>query len=367
MTNTSLVLLMSRDFRDCINYEISQSARGSCNASENRRIGSVMAFVPAPPALMRPTKRALPRRTRATYTVRVPAAPLRGVHLRVRAVVAASAEAAAAEGEFRLGAGVRARTVVHVCKSGTLCTASVKHAGVPFGSFVDYVLDADGRPVFLLAKNATHSKNLAEESRCSLYCQPTSRSGQHGSRATLVGRIRSLPEEALEDVRDAFVEVHPHAADALAYPELFAFWRLEVEDVFFVGGYGVKSQWVDAAEFVSGEPDPLCFDAPEIVSGVNKNRVEDLKRLCKVFLDVKDPSSCTMTSLDRLGFDLRVRDGTGEIREYRVAFRETVGNRFDAQSALVKAFQEAWERENGFNEMWSGEDARPTVLYYAPA
>lgn len=63
-----------------------------------------------------------------------------------------------------------------------------------------------------------------------------------------------------------------------------------------------------------------------------------------------DIAKYTMKSLGRLGFDLRVREKDAVIAEYRVPFREVVQTRFDVQSALIKAFQEAWERENGYDE-----------------
>lgn len=173
-----------------------------------------------------------------------------------------------------------------------------------------------------------------------------------------------LPEEEVE-LRERYVQRHAHAADALNYPDSFAFYRMAVDDVFFVGGYGVVSQWVDANDFAHAEADPLAFDAPQIVKGINEGKGDELRRLCNVFLGVV-ADRCVMTSLDRLGFDLRVWDEEGVIREYRVAFREVVANRFDVQSALVKAFQEAWERENGYDETWAGEDTRQTVLYYSP-
>lgn len=266
--------------------------------------------------------------------------------------------------QHRLSPGVRARTVVHVCSSGTLCTSSVKHDGVPFGSHVDFILDEEGRPVFLLANEATHTKNLEGEPRCSLFCQPTSASGQDGCRVTLVGKIKPLAKKEL-DLRDQYVHTHPHAGDALDFLNVFEFYQMDVDDVFFVGGYGVVSQWVDAKEFADAQHDPLAFDAPEIVKAINEKKGEELKRLCAVYLGV-EAERCVMMNLDRLGFDLRVRDADGLFKEYRVAFREKVSNRFDVQSALVKAFQEAWERENGYDETWAGEDRRPTVLYYSP-
>lgn len=251
-----------------------------------------------------------------------------------------------------------------MCSSGTLCTSSVKHDGVPFGSHVDFILDEEGRPVFLLASTAMHTKNLVMEPRCSLFCQPTSASGQDGCRVTLVGRIERLGEEEYE-LKEHYKHQHPHAGDALNFSKAFQFYRMGVDDVFFVGGYGVVSQWVDAKKFAEAQHDPLAFDAPDIVKGINEGKAEELRRLCAVYLGV-EAERCVMMSLDRLGFDLRVRDREGVFKEYRVAFREKVNNRFDVQSALVKAFQEAWERENGYDETWVGEDRRPTVLYYAP-
>jgi putative heme iron utilization protein len=296
------------------------------------------------------------------------------------AATAGSAEAANTEGshsprnvqrfadaltDHRLTPGVRARTVVHVCRTGTLCTASARHDGAPFGSHVDFILDEEGSAVFLLAAAATHTKNIAIERRVSLYCQPPSTSGQDGCRVTLVGDVSRMSEADASNIRDDYIDAHAHAADALAYPDLFAFHRMTVRDVYFVGGFGVVSQWVDPADFAKSEPDPLAHDAPGLVAEINQNRQQDMLRLCEVYLGLERGGKCTMMGLDRLGFDLRVRSISGDLREYRVAFRESVQTRFDCQSALVKAFQEAWERQNGHAALWESEEARPAVMYFA--
>lgn len=279
----------------------------------------------------------------------------------------ADAEVAVAlEAEHRLTVGERARTVVHVCRTGTLCTSSAKHGGVPFGSHVDYVLDSVGRPVMLLAVDAAHSKNLTESNQVSLYAQPQDSSGQGGCRATLIGRLAPLTgvspaagaegggadpaaagEEEVAELVEAYTERHPHAAKALTYPDRFNFFRMSVEDVYFVGGFGVTATWVPPEEYAFASADPLAFDAPSMVSTTNKKRQKQLRSMCRVFLGVTDAETVTMMALDRLGVDLRVVTTAGATSEFRVAFRETVTCRFDAQSALVKALQESWEKENG--------------------
>lgn len=269
------------------------------------------------------------------------------------------------EVSYRLTAAERARTLVYICKSATLCTASARHEGIPFGSHVDFIQDEQGNPVFLLAANANHTRNLANEPRCSLFCQPSSSAGQDGCRVTLVGEMKSLCKENLEDLRQQYEDTHMHAKEALRYEDLFKFYTMVVKDVLFVSGYGVMSQWVDDKKFEQAVPDSLAFESPGIIRKLNEEKEDDLKRLCRVFLGLSDVGKVGVTGLDRLGFDVRVRNDKLDTQEYRVAFREIVSNRFDVQSALVKVFQEAWERENGFDETWQHEQTRPTVLYYS--
>jgi putative heme iron utilization protein len=312
------------------------------------------------------------------------------------------------EKQHQLSTGERARTVLHVCSTGTLCTASFKHGGHPFGSHVDFILDEFGRPIFLLAKNAAHSINLRHDPRCSLFSQPRESSGQGGQRATLVGELYELDEKEVEEYAYRYIERFPHAEQALSYPE-FNFYRMEVRDVYYVGGFGVTATWVDVDEYRNAKPDPLALDAPAIIERLNREQKDELLRFCRVFLEV-EPQDCTIASLDRLGFDLRVRlcpceedsepmpsrqsaqsnghtsgrvqngqtpspkiamievaldPDCNEYREYRVAFREPVRNTFDVRSELVKTMQEAWEIENGLGDFWiSPFGKRPTVLYY---
>eukprot|EP00871_Galdieria_phlegrea_P004666 jgi/Galph1/51/GphlegSOOS_G4873.1 len=228
---------------------------------------------------------------------------------------------------LRLSFGEQARTVVHVCKTGTLCTNSVKHNDTPFGSHVDYILDDLGRPIVLLAQNAAHMRNLRSSASCSLFCQPLASSGQSGCRVTLVGYMVKLPVDQI----------------ALKYPE-FAFYRMEILDIYFVGGYGVTATWVEPNEYISAEPDPLAFQSQELLTCVQQ---------------------CEMAMIDRLGFDMRVQLSETDIKEYRIGFREHVVTTLDAQSSLVQAMQEAWELENGHEYLWQEEQHRPIYLYYS--
>lgn len=240
----------------------------------------------------------------------------------------------------------------------------MEHDDTPFGSHVDYILDDFGRPIVLLAQNAAHMRNLRKSQKCSLFCQPVASSGQSGCRATLVGFMVKLPSDQVSEVMEAYIDAHPHAAIALKYPE-FSFYRMEVRDIYFVGGYGVAATWVDPKEYTCSEPDPLAFQSQELLKLMNTDHMEDVVRFCRVFLELRSIEKCEIVMIDRLGFDIRVQLSEVDIREYRIGFREHVVTKLDAQSALVQAMQEAWELENGYEQLWSEEAPRPTVLYYS--
>ena len=111
----------------------------------------------------------------------------------------------------------KARTITHVCTSGTLCTTSVMESveGFPFGSYVDYILDDNGWPVLLLSDQSLHTVNIKSSQKVSLFCQlPRSQSSQAAaalSRVTLIGNVEAVKQEELSAIRLAFSLVHQYA------------------------------------------------------------------------------------------------------------------------------------------------------------
>src|SRR5258708_40280463 len=62
----------------------------------------------------------------------------------------------------------RARTQLFLGRLGTLSTVSKRASGFPFGSVMPYVIDGQGRPIFLISTMAMHTQNLQGDPRSSL-------------------------------------------------------------------------------------------------------------------------------------------------------------------------------------------------------
>eukprot|EP00741_Cyanophora_paradoxa_P009163 tig00001471_g8874.t1 len=251
--------------------------------------------------------------------------------------------------------GERARTLATICNRGTLCSASARHGAWPFGSHVDYILDEKGRPVFYLSHFATHTANLKEDSRCSLFLHPEGNkySAQADARVTLMGRCHEVPAEEVESLRSEFLMEHQHYADVVNFQN-FKFYRMEVMEVYFVAGFGSTAKWVYSADYVTAEPDCMMEEGPRIVQDFNKSRVEDLRAMVETYAEISlgAEDAVRMKSIDRLGFDVRIvqQEGVTEVRiPFDMPHGRSVAEPLEARSALSHMALQAWESHRGMD------------------
>ena len=147
----------------------------------------------------------------------------------------------AVPGSFRPSIVDKARTITHVCTSGTLCTTSVMDdaEGSPFGSYVDYVLDEKGWPVLLLSAQSLHTININKSPLVSLFTQlPRAQSTQTTaalSRVTVMGDVVGTDKEELSALKLAFTLAHPYAEQIIGACNQYLFCDsfLSVSCLFF--------------------------------------------------------------------------------------------------------------------------------------
>lgn len=289
------------------------------------------------------------------------------------------AQAATPNLNIRLNVNEKARTVTSVCTSGTLCTVSGHEgiSGAPFGSYVDYVLDDEGNPVLLMNEMSMHTINIRENalaqqqeggggsSMVTLFTQLAG-TGQDVSRCSVTGTIVKIDPKNAQDIdiiRMRYSIAHFYADQVMDSPK-FDFYRLIPSKIYFVGGFGVLAKWVEPQDYKESTPDILAKDAPEIVAKINRDHAEDLRLTTKHLLGVTAQiENVRLTSVDRLGMDIRVTSQKGARRnklmtdEFRVGFRIPVISVEDAKSEILKVFQEAWEKGNGY--VWETDEDLP--------
>jgi len=235
----------------------------------------------------------------------------------------------------------RARTLLYLNRIGTLSTHSRKQPGFPFGSVMPYGLDESGRPTFLISTMAMHTQNLLADAHASLLVTQADGGDPLGAaRVTLVGKVARVPESDVAATRKLYLERYANSRNWVDYED-FGFYRMEVVDVYFVGGFGVMG-WVSAPEYSGGRPDPLVESGPRMIQHMNNDHAVALKLLAHAFAGTESEEA-VMTSIDRLGFYLRLKTAEGP-RGVRIAFIREVSSPEEARSVLIEMVDQARNR-----------------------
>jgi putative heme iron utilization protein len=232
----------------------------------------------------------------------------------------------------------RVKTLLVSERVGTLATQSARHSGWPFASVMPYALEGDASPFLLVSGMAIHTQNLLADPHASLLVTQSGGDGDPlGSpRATLLG-IVSRVDAPSQTIRDAYLERHPSARYWIDFSD-FSFFRLDVTDVYFVGGFGVMG-WVAADDYRVAPADPLLGHSAGIIEHMNADHAEALQRITQHFANL-EADEVTMLSCDRLGFVVRARTAAG-MKGARIAFPQPVQSREEARRVLVAMTRQA--------------------------
>src|SRR6202048_3158350 len=231
----------------------------------------------------------------------------------------------------------RARTLVYLGRIGSLSTLSRKQQGFPFGSVMPYGLDGLGRPVFLISTMAMHTQNVQADSRSSLLVtQPDATGDPLGaSRVTLLGNVLPVPEPEVAEARKLYLARYANSKYWVDFED-FSFYRMDVVDVYYVGGFGVMGL-VSAVEYNRSAADPLADTMAEIIQHMNADHKDALVLLARKFTRIESQEA-TISAVDRLGFHVRLKTQDG-MRGARIAFLREVSNPTETRKVLVEMVQ----------------------------
>jgi putative heme iron utilization protein len=146
-----------------------------------------------------------------------------------------------------------------------------------------------------------------------------------------------VPKAELGDARKLYLACHPNSKYWVDFED-FSFYRMDVVDVYFVGGFGVMG-WVSASDYARSQADPLADSMAGIIQHMNADHKDALVILARTFAHI-DSTEATMTAVDRLGFHVRLKTAEG-MRGARIAFSREVNNQGETRKVLVEMVQQA--------------------------
>jgi putative heme iron utilization protein len=138
-------------------------------------------------------------------------------------------------------------------------------------------------------------------------------------------------------VRDHYLKRYPEASQWADFGD-FAWFRMELQESYLVGGFGIIG-WIDAADYDQAEVDPLADIAASVLEHMNHDHTDALVLLAR-HVGQYPADSATMTAVDHLGFHLRI-DHQGARQDLRLPFPQAVRSASKVRQVLAHMVQQA--------------------------
>ncbi|MDR3516224.1 MAG: pyridoxamine 5'-phosphate oxidase family protein [Azospirillaceae bacterium] len=141
--------------------------------------------------------------------------------------------------------GLGVRRLLRRIDRAALATGQRNAEGWPYPSLTLVALDHDASPLLLISRLADHTQNILQDDRVGLLFDGTAGLAEplSGPRVTVLGRARRSDDPRH---RRRFLARHPGSAGYAVFAD-FAIYRVEIERVHLVGGFG-RVRWFDAAQ-----------------------------------------------------------------------------------------------------------------------
>ncbi len=225
------------------------------------------------------------------------------------------------------------RLLARRCRSAALATAMPQTAH-PYVSLVNLATDPAGHPLLLLSRLAVHTRNLLADRRVSLLVRepeplPGGADPLTGLRMTLIGALDEHPAG-----RDRYLAIHPGATMYAGFAD-FSFWRMTIQTVHAVAGFGRISTFAGSDYLLADEPvrqfAAVEPGAPRHMNEDHTDAISDYARMIG-----EPPGDWRMAGADLDGLDLAL----GE-RTVRLAFPRTLAGPAEFRPMLIELAKQA--------------------------
>lgn len=238
------------------------------------------------------------------------------------------------------------RRMCRIANSGALSTIATDHKqvedGWPATSMVLPALDIDGTPILLISDLADHTRHIRADNRVSLLLSPSPGANVQliqavqppitstdTARLTVFGRIQPDPDAT---TRACYLRAHPDACQYVDFGD-FGFYRLMVEAIYWVGGFG-KQRRLSGTQFVVTNCQSLKSVHDDIVAHMNADHLDALADIISYYAPQERSAGWHMHSIDCDGMVLASESTDSPF--IRIDFSKTIRTPAEARNILVE-------------------------------
>ena len=210
-----------------------------------------------------------------------------------------------------------------------LSTISKKYEGYPFGSFITYVSDKNRTLLMYTSDIAQHTKNLKTNSKAcvTIFKLDTEYDKQNSSRLTLMGDLKDVSEDNIEECQERFVKFLPESKKYSSMHD-FKFYKLEISRIRWIGGFG-DIAWINPKNWQDDQP-RWAKDEKMMIDHMNDDHANVLQSALHAQHGIKD-KKVNMIALSIDGYYVESKEDI-----YFISFEAPVFKPLDYRKVLVK-------------------------------
>ena len=210
-----------------------------------------------------------------------------------------------------------------------LSTMSKKYEGYPFGSFITYVSDKNRTLLMYTSDIAQHTKNLKTNSKAcvTLFKLDTEYDKQNSSRLTLMGDLKDVPVDDLEECQQRFIKFLPESKKYSSMHD-FKFYKLEISRIRWIGGFG-DIAWLNPKNWQDDLP-RWAKNEKMMIDHMNDDHANVLQSALHAQHGIKD-KNVSMIALTIDGYYVNSKENL-----YFISFDAPVFKPIDYRKVLVK-------------------------------
>ncbi len=210
-----------------------------------------------------------------------------------------------------------------------LSTMSKKYEGYPFGSFITYVSDKNRTLLMYTSDIAQHTKNLKTNSKAcvTLFKLDTEYDKQNSSRLTLMGDLKDVPVDDLDECQERFIKFLPESKKYSSMHD-FKFYKLEISRIRWIGGFG-DIAWLNPKNWQDDLP-RWAKNEKMMIDHMNDDHANVLQSALHAQHGIKD-KNVSMIALTIDGYYVKSKENL-----YFISFDAPVFKPIDYRKVLVK-------------------------------
>ena len=218
-------------------------------------------------------------------------------------------------------------------RNGILSTVSQEVEQFPYGSVCPYMMDHQGRPVFLISTIAEHTKNImANEKVCLTVMDEMINPRLEGARVSYMGQAQKVESKEEDILGKRYLRFFPEAQSYFK-AHGFHYYRINPKRIRYIEGFG-KIYWIESKEVLI--PATTLIEAENgIIEHVNRDHQDTLVQICKYYFKQKNGSP-QMIAIDPEGFTVRM-----QLSDYYFPFQQECQSAGQVRAEMVRMAKES--------------------------